>query len=258
MVMSLSMSLGSPVVLMDQLLICRRSLGQSAMMVTQAGMSRCMRPSVQPAATRVISPLGSNVILRCDATGYPTPTLTWIKTSAYTGCCQQDILENSDQLPRNLESFMQESPRVGVRWSIISLNGLSYKDAGEYRCQARNMAGISEAPIKLKVVGVTRLSRLPKKKPQKTPPKSPSKYRKPNQTAAPTNTPSMKENQILQNITPSINKTQMAPNLLPKVFPIDKYIKRRKMNLTDAKTSIKSTSEPPENSTTALFSETLV
>ncbi|XP_033499401.2 leucine-rich repeat, immunoglobulin-like domain and transmembrane domain-containing protein 3b [Epinephelus lanceolatus] len=258
MVMSLSMSLGSPVVLMDQLLICRRSLGQSTMMVTQAGMSRCMRPSVQPAATRVISPLGSNVILRCDATGYPTPTLTWIKTSAYTGCCQQDILENSDQLPRNLESFMQESPRVGVRWSIISLNGLSYKDAGEYRCQARNMAGISEAPIKLKVVGVTRLSRLPKKKPQKTPLKSPSKYRKPNQTAAPTNTPSMKENQILQNITPSINKTQMAPNLLPKVFPIDKYIKRRKMNLTDAKTSIKSTSEPPENSTTALFSETLV
>ncbi|XP_049453063.1 leucine-rich repeat, immunoglobulin-like domain and transmembrane domain-containing protein 3b [Epinephelus fuscoguttatus] len=246
MVMSLSMSLGSPVVLMDQLLICRRSLGQSAMMVTQAGMSRCMRPSVQPAATRVISPLGSNVILRCDATGYPTPTLTWIKTSAYTGKSTFYVL------------VMQESPRVGVRWSIISLNGLSYKDAGEYRCQARNMAGISEAPIKLKVVGVTRLSRLPKKKPQKTPPKSPSKYRKPNQTAAPTNTPSMKENQILQNITPSINKTQMAPNLLPKVFPIDKYIKRRKINLTDAKTSIKSTSEPPENSTTALFSETLV
>lgn len=83
--MSLSMSLGSPVVLMDQLLICSRSLGQSGMLLTQAELSRCMRPSVQPAATRVISPLGSNVILRCDATGYPTPTLTWIKTSAFTG-----------------------------------------------------------------------------------------------------------------------------------------------------------------------------
>ena len=84
MVMSLSMSLGSPVVLMDQLLICSKSLGQSGMLLTQVQLSRCMRPSVQPAATRVISPLGSNVILRCDATGYPTPTLTWIKTSAYT------------------------------------------------------------------------------------------------------------------------------------------------------------------------------
>lgn len=85
MVMSLSMSVGSPVVLMDQLLICSRALGQSGVLQTQAELSRCMRPSVQPAATRVISPLGSNVILRCDATGYPTPTLTWIKTSAYAG-----------------------------------------------------------------------------------------------------------------------------------------------------------------------------
>ncbi|XP_070776764.1 leucine-rich repeat, immunoglobulin-like domain and transmembrane domain-containing protein 3b [Enoplosus armatus] len=213
MVMSLSMSLGSPVVLMDQLLICSRSLGQSGMLLSQAELSRCMRPSVQPAATRVISPLGSNVILRCDATGYPTPTLTWIKTSL--------------RLITFYVPVMQESPRVGVRWSIISMNGLSYKDAGEYRCQARNMAGISEAPIKLKVVGVTRISRLPKKS-QKTPSKSSSKYRKPNQTTATINTSSVKENQILKNVTPpSINKTQSAPNLVSKVFPVDK---RRKMN----------------------------
>ncbi|XP_035529993.1 leucine-rich repeat, immunoglobulin-like domain and transmembrane domain-containing protein 3b [Morone saxatilis] len=259
MVMSLSMSLGSPVVLMDQLLICSRSLGQSGMLLTQVELSRCMRPSVQPAATRVVSTLGSNVILRCDATGYPTPTLTWIKTSTYTDCCRKDILENSDQLPTNLESFMQESPRVGVRWSIISLNGLSYKDAGEYRCQARNMAGISEAPIKLKVVGITRVSRRQKRKSQKTP-KYSSKYRKPNQATTSANTPSAKENQILQNITPpSINKTRTAPNLVSKVFPIDK---RRKMNLPDAKkktqTSIMTTAKPLSNSTTTLLSETLV
>ncbi|XP_038584277.1 leucine-rich repeat, immunoglobulin-like domain and transmembrane domain-containing protein 3b [Micropterus salmoides] len=231
MVTSLSMLLGSPVVLMDQQLICSRSLGQSGMLLTQAELSRCMRPSVQPAATRVISPLGSNVILRCDATGYPTPTLTWIKTSA----------------KKLYNQIMQESPRVGVRWSIISMNGLSYKDAGEYRCQARNMAGISEAPIKLKVVGVTRISRLPKKS-QKTPPKSSSKYRKPNQSTV-TTAPSVKENQIPQNITPpSINKTQPAPNLVSKVDPVDK---RRKMNLRYAKkktpTSLKSTPQSPEN-----------
>ena len=50
-------------------------------------------------------------------------------------------------------TVMQESPRVGSRWSIISLNGISYKDAGEYRCQAQNMAGKAEAYIRLKVVG---------------------------------------------------------------------------------------------------------
>ncbi|XP_017295066.1 leucine-rich repeat, immunoglobulin-like domain and transmembrane domain-containing protein 3b [Kryptolebias marmoratus] len=182
MLTSLSSSLGSPVVLMDQLLMCSRSMAPSGMLLTRAELSRCTRPSVQPAATRVVSPLGSNVILRCDASGYPTPTLTWIRTSAYTDCCQQNLLQNSEQPPRILESFMQGSPRVGVRWSIITLNGLSYQDAGEYRCQARNMAGTSEAPIKLKVMGVTRLSRFPKRKPKKTPFKSSPKFRKPNQT----------------------------------------------------------------------------
>lgn len=86
MVTTLSMSIGSSVILMDQQLMCSRSVGESGvMLLTQAQLSRCMRPSVQPAATRVVSPLGSNVILRCDATGYPTPTLSWIKTSASTG-----------------------------------------------------------------------------------------------------------------------------------------------------------------------------
>lgn len=152
---------------------------------------------------------------------------------------------------------MQESPRVGVRWSIITLNGLSYKDAGEYRCQARNMAGISEAQIKLKVVGVTKLLHLPKKKSLKTPPKSSLKYGKPNRNPATINNSSVKENQILQNIKPpSNNKTQTVPNLVPKVFPVDKYNKITKMINAKKKsqTSIKST--PPVNSTTALLSTT--
>ncbi|RVE56893.1 hypothetical protein OJAV_G00210950 [Oryzias javanicus] len=184
LLVSLSMSLGSSVVLMDPLLMCSRSVGQSGTLLTQAELSRCMRPSVQPAATRVTSSVGSNVLLRCDASGYPTPTLTWIKTSAYPDCCQQDELQKSTQLPKMLDSFMQESPRVGVRWSIISLNGLSYSDAGEYRCQARNMAGLSEAPIKLKVMGATRLLRLPRKNSKPTLSRSLQRSRKPSKTPA--------------------------------------------------------------------------
>ncbi|XP_051801120.1 leucine-rich repeat, immunoglobulin-like domain and transmembrane domain-containing protein 3b [Acanthochromis polyacanthus] len=236
MLMSLSTSLGSPVVLIDKLM-CSRSLGKSGMLLTQADLSRCMRPSVQPAATRVISPLGSNVILRCDATGYPTPTLTWIKTSAY--------------------NVLQESPRVGVRWSVISLNGLSYKDAGEYRCQARNMAGISEAPIKLKVMGATRLS-LSKKKSQKTPSRSLSKHKKTYQTPATTTTPSVKENQI--NATLVSNKAQKTPSL--KVLQVDKDIKRRKVIIASGKkntpSAIKSIPESYDKSSNTLLSQTLV
>ncbi|XP_054652658.1 leucine-rich repeat, immunoglobulin-like domain and transmembrane domain-containing protein 3b isoform X2 [Dunckerocampus dactyliophorus] len=218
LVVSLSMSIGSPVVLMDQLVTCSRSLGQSGMLLNKVELPRCMRPSIQPAATKVISPLGSNVILRCDATGYPTPTLTWVKTSTNVDCCHQDIIRQDEELPRILESCMQGSPRVGVRWSIISLDALSYKDAGEYRCQARNMAGIAEAPIKLKVVGVTRLSRLPKKKYQKTPPKSSSINKKPNRTPKASPTPLLKNNQIPQIITAPFKKniTKTAPGFVDK------------------------------------------
>lgn len=103
-------------------------------------------------------------------------------------------------------AVMQDSPRVGVRWSIIILNGLSYKDAGEYRCQARNLAGISEALIKLKVVGVTGLPRLPKRKPVKTGSRPSWKYRKPLKTTSFT----VKEKQRSPNITSSyLNREQM-------------------------------------------------
>ncbi|XP_069579570.1 leucine-rich repeat, immunoglobulin-like domain and transmembrane domain-containing protein 3b [Brachyistius frenatus] len=246
LLMSLSMSLGSPVVLVDQLLMCSRSLGQSGTLLTQAELSRCMRPSVQPAATRVISLVGSNVILRCDATGYPTPTLTWIKTSAYTDCCRKELLETLEEVPRILDSFMQESPRVGVRWSIISLNGLSYRDGGEYRCQARNMAGISEALIKLKVMGVTRRTRPPKKS-RKPPPKPAAKYRKSLQPPAAATPPSLKDNHILTNISAASRNT----SLLSTVFLTDKHMLRPRTTSSDVKspTRIQSAPEPDYNAT---------
>ncbi|XP_030213005.1 leucine-rich repeat, immunoglobulin-like domain and transmembrane domain-containing protein 3b [Gadus morhua] len=154
MIRSLSMSRGSLVVLIDQMLTCSKSIDGPTVEVPGKETSHCIRLSVKPAATTVISSLGSNVILRCDATGFPTPTLTWIKTSTYSGCCPPDTPENIEPLPKNLKSFLQVSPGVGLRWSVISLSGLSLRDAGEYRCQARNTAGIAEANIKLKVVGV--------------------------------------------------------------------------------------------------------
>lgn len=115
---------------------------------------------------------------------------------------------------------MQESPRVGVRWSIISLNGISYKDAGEYRCQARNMAGISEAPIKLRVVGITRVSKVPRRKSQKSKPSM--KNTRQDQRSG----PSAKQNQILQTTRPpSLNKTQTLSFLAPRPNPKDSWRK---------------------------------
>uniref|UniRef100_A0AAV2JJG4 Ig-like domain-containing protein n=1 Tax=Knipowitschia caucasica TaxID=637954 RepID=A0AAV2JJG4_KNICA len=235
MVASLSVSLGSSVVLVDPGLMCLRSVGQGGALLMPVQWSRCMRPSVQPTATRVLSPLGSNVILRCEATGYPTPTLSWVKTAARTDCCQQEIPQDADQLPKNLQSFMQGSPRVGVRWSIISLNGLTYKDAGEYRCQARNMAGISEAPIKLRIVGLRRSNR-PLKPPSSPKRLTPKSNRRPSQVPLLNST---LQDTKLQNST-ALNKT-LTSSSTPRIIEKTKRRKLRPQKELDSK--------PPSNST---------
>lgn len=49
--------------------------------------------------------------------------------------------------------LVQESPGEGVKWSIMSLHGIEYKDAGNYSCKAKNVAGTAEATIPLSVAG---------------------------------------------------------------------------------------------------------
>lgn len=80
-----------------------------------------------------------------------------------------NILCNCGMSVSSNPSVLQNSPQVGIRWSVISLNGISYTDAGEYRCRAHNMAGSSEASISLDVVGL-----LAKKSALKIPAQKPS------------------------------------------------------------------------------------
>ncbi|NWI77686.1 LRIT3 protein, partial [Dryoscopus gambensis] len=123
------------VVLLDPLVSCSGPESLAGIMFQRAELEQCLKPSVMTSATKITSPLGSNVLLRCDATGYPTPQLTWTR---------------SDNIPVNY-TVIQETPGEGVRWSIISLTGISYKDAGEYRCKAKNLAGMSEAAVTVTV-----------------------------------------------------------------------------------------------------------
>ncbi|NXQ07182.1 LRIT3 protein, partial [Vidua macroura] len=126
------------VVLLDPLVSCSGPESLAGILFQRAELEQCLKPSVMTSATKITSPLGSNVLLRCDATGYPTPHLTW---------------NRSDNIPVNY-TVIQETPGEGVRWSIMSLTGISYKDAGEYRCKAKNLAGMSEAAVTVTVVGV--------------------------------------------------------------------------------------------------------
>ncbi|XP_044133281.1 leucine-rich repeat, immunoglobulin-like domain and transmembrane domain-containing protein 3 [Bufo gargarizans] len=126
------------VVFLDTLVVCSGPESLTGIIFQKAELEQCLKPSVMTSATKITSPLGSNVLLRCDATGSPTPQLIWSRTN--NSAANYTVI--------------QESPADGVRWSILSMNGISYKDAGEYRCKAKNLAGISEASITVLVVGV--------------------------------------------------------------------------------------------------------
>ncbi|NXN99675.1 LRIT3 protein, partial [Rhinopomastus cyanomelas] len=135
------------VILLDPLVSCSGPESLAGILFQRAELEQCLKPSVMTSATKITSPLGSNVLLRCDATGYPTPQLTWTR---------------SDNIPVNY-TVIQETPGDGVRWSIMSLTGISYKDAGEYRCKAKNLAGMSEAAVTVTVVGVVTTTVSPQK-----------------------------------------------------------------------------------------------
>ncbi|XP_070769835.1 leucine-rich repeat, immunoglobulin-like domain and transmembrane domain-containing protein 3a [Enoplosus armatus] len=126
----------TPVVLMDLFLTCSGPENLAGVLFQRAELDNCVKPSVMTSATKITSPLGSNVLLRCDATGFPTPTLYWVK---------------SDGSPVN--NTVQESPGDGIRWSIMSLHGILYKDAGNYSCKAKSVAGNAEATISISIAG---------------------------------------------------------------------------------------------------------
>ncbi|CAJ1059043.1 leucine-rich repeat%2C immunoglobulin-like domain and transmembrane domain-containing protein 3 [Xyrichtys novacula] len=126
----------SPVVLMDLFLTCSGPENLAGVLFQRAEIDNCVKPSVMTSATKITSPLGSNVLLRCDTTGLPTPALYWAKSDGST-----------------VDNTVQESPGDGVRWSIMSLTGIVHKDAGNYSCKAKNVAGNAEATISLSVAG---------------------------------------------------------------------------------------------------------
>lgn len=75
----LSKMADTPVVLMDLFLTCSGPENLAGVLFQRAELDNCVKPSVMTSATKITSPLGSNVLLRCDATGMPTPTLIWEK-----------------------------------------------------------------------------------------------------------------------------------------------------------------------------------
>ncbi|XP_029368286.1 leucine-rich repeat, immunoglobulin-like domain and transmembrane domain-containing protein 3a [Echeneis naucrates] len=184
----------TPVVLMDLFLTCGGPENLAGVLFQRAELDNCVKPSVMTSATKITSPLGSNVLLRCDATGFPTPTLYWAK---------------SDGSPVN--NTVQESPGEGIRWSIMSLHGILYKDAGNYSCNAKNVAGNADATISVSVAGTISTTIPPVRPTIETGPTSPGT------TLIPTDIPNLAS--FVSTVPPRISTTLSAVPKRPKTTP---------------------------------------
>lgn len=71
----------SSMALLDRFLTCSGPPGLAGVPFQSVELSRCRRPYVVTSGTKITALLGSNVLLRCDATGHPTPTLMWFKSA---------------------------------------------------------------------------------------------------------------------------------------------------------------------------------
>ncbi|XP_071778874.1 leucine-rich repeat, immunoglobulin-like domain and transmembrane domain-containing protein 3a [Centroberyx gerrardi] len=187
----------TPVVLMDLFLSCSAPENLASVLFQRAELDQCVKPSVMTSATKITSPLGSNVLLRCDATGHPTPTLVWAK---------------SDGSPVN--NTVQESPGDGIRWSIMSLHGILNKDAGDYSCKAKNVAGNAEATISLSVASTISTTIPPLRPNVETGAATPATTLSPS-TSTP-NTPS-----VVSTVLPRASTTQSTISVKRKTTPSD-------------------------------------
>ncbi|XP_048400774.1 leucine-rich repeat, immunoglobulin-like domain and transmembrane domain-containing protein 3 [Stegostoma tigrinum] len=212
------------VILMDPLLTCSEPENIAGVFFQRVELEQCLKPSVMASATKLTSPVGSNVLLRCDSKGYPTPSLVWLRGNG---------------LPFN-HSVVQESPADGIRWSIISLTGISYKDAGDYRCKAKNLAGASEVSITLTVVEtVTTAS------PQR------QSLLKKSSTEQEISTPANKEQKMESLTTDALFSVSTTSSTKEKILPVDKAMpvadERKLTKLQVEKKSDKMTQHVNEN-----------
>ena len=83
-------------------------------------------------------PEGGNVSFTCQAGGDPLPTVTWLKDNSPLS---PDLNNRSQVCQTNVPGFDEFLQSVE---SVLTIEGVVEMDAGEYRCEASNIAGISE------------------------------------------------------------------------------------------------------------------
>ncbi|XP_077064817.1 neural cell adhesion molecule 1b isoform X18 [Siphateles boraxobius] len=97
-----------------------------------------VQPKITYLESQTTTEMDERVTLTCEATGDPTPTITWsFGTKVFT---------EGEQSPDG-EVLVRSDARV----SSLTLKYAQYTDAGEYLCTARNAIGETSQPVYLEV-----------------------------------------------------------------------------------------------------------
>ena len=90
-------------------------------------------PEIAEGETRIAAQLGSHTVLQCEASGQPSPTVTWVKDG--------EVFPSTSLRHRQLHG------------GSIEFSNIHLEDAGSYTCTASNDAGNKSRTIELNVQG---------------------------------------------------------------------------------------------------------
>uniref|UniRef100_A0A673NMP6 Neural cell adhesion molecule 1-like n=1 Tax=Sinocyclocheilus rhinocerous TaxID=307959 RepID=A0A673NMP6_9TELE len=118
----------------DYTCIAKNKAGESEQ---ELSLKVFVQPKITYLESQTTTEMDEQVTLTCEATGDPTPTITW---------SVDQISEISSDLPDG-DVLVRSDARV----SSLTLKYAQYTDAGEYLCTARNAIGETAQPVYLEV-----------------------------------------------------------------------------------------------------------
>ncbi|XP_048016092.1 neural cell adhesion molecule 1b isoform X7 [Megalobrama amblycephala] len=127
----------------DYTCIARNKAGESK---HELSLKVFVQPKITYLESQTTTEMEERVTLTCEATGDPTPTITWsFGTRVFTEG-EQEHQKRIYQSPDG-DVLVRSDARV----SSLTLKYAQYTDAGEYLCTARNAIGETSQPVNLEV-----------------------------------------------------------------------------------------------------------
>ncbi|XP_026138312.1 neural cell adhesion molecule 1b isoform X4 [Carassius auratus] len=108
-----------------------------------------VQPKITYLESRTTTEMDEHVTLTCEATGDPTPTITWsFGTRVFNEGEQASWTRPEQHKGPDGKVLVRSDARV----SSLTLKYAQYTDAGEYLCTARNAIGETTQPVNLEVL----------------------------------------------------------------------------------------------------------